>query len=275
MDQFKLLPARKAGRPISSAVAKVSFAVFFLAGAEPALATFKCVDDKGVTHYGDPLPPQCSTKAITELSKQGTVKAKIDRPLTPDEIKAKRDEEERLKDEKRKDAEQQRKDRALLATYGAEKEIDLLRDRAMEQVTARWNNADQRVKELDARIAKLDELLGNYKKSKNEPPAYMVQDLEQVKADKLMVQDSMKKMEDEKKTIAAQFDSDKQRWVALKTGKANLQAESKVVLPTRKAGERSTLICNGVEHTCRAGSMYTCRGVDSSGNPQVTLMPCK
>jgi hypothetical protein len=82
-------------------------------------------------------------------------------------------------------------------------------------------------------------------------------------------------MEEEKKVITAQFEVDKQRWLALKTGKANLQAESKVVMPVKKAGERSSLICNGVEHTCRAGSMYTCRGLDTNGNPQVTLMPCK
>jgi hypothetical protein len=270
MDQITLLPAKKVGWLMSSAMT-----AFFFAGVEPAFATFKCVDDKGVTHYGDPLPPQCSTKAITELSKQGTVKGKIDRPLTPEEIKAKKDDEERLKDEKRKDAEQQRKDRALLATYGAEKEIDVSRDRQLDQVTSRWNNADQRVKEMDARIAKMSELIDNYKKSKNEPPVYMVQDLEQAKQEKVAVLGSMKKMEEEKKVITAQFEVDKQRWLALKTGKANLQAESKVVMPVKKAGERSSLICNGVEHTCRAGSMYTCRGLDTNGNPQVTLMPCK
>lgn len=256
-------------------------AVFLVAGSGPLHATYKCVDDKGVTHYGDPLPAQCSTKAITELSKQGTVKGKIDRPLTPEEIKARQDDEVRLKDERRKDAEQQRKDRALIATYGAEKEIDVSRDRAVEQVTARWKNADARLKELDEKIAKLTSGMDFYKTGKSakgaaqEPPAYMKQDLEQTKVDRGAVADSMAKMEDEKKAITAQFDADKQRWKDLKSGKANLQAESKTYMPVKKAGDKSSLMCNGVEHSCRAGSMYTCRNVDSNGNLQVTLMPCK
>ena len=44
-----------------------------LIAAHPAVALYKCVDEKGVTHYGDIMPLQCAKKPVVEMSKQGSV----------------------------------------------------------------------------------------------------------------------------------------------------------------------------------------------------------
>ena len=215
--------------------------LLFLFAAAPLHAAFKCVDEKGVTHYGDPLPPQCSTKAFTELSNQGTVKGRMERPLTTEELKSRQEDEIRLKDDRRKEAEQLRRDRALIATYGAEKEIDFSRDRAVEQVKARLKSTEVRLKEMDEKIARLNERVEAIKAGKSaksdvtpEPPAHLKQELDQAKGDRAAIALSMTRMEDEMKVLTAQYDADKQRWKDLKSGKVVLQADPKTTSPQKR-----------------------------------------
>ena len=47
---------------------------------------FRCVDDKGVTHYGETMPAACEKKDVTEISKQGRTIRKLDAPLTPEQV---------------------------------------------------------------------------------------------------------------------------------------------------------------------------------------------
>lgn len=246
-----------------------------------AQGIMKCVDEKGVTHYGDPLPPQCAKKEIKQLSDQGLVKKTLERPLTPEEIKAKEEDAIKRKDEVRREAEQQRRDRALVATYGAEKEFDVSRDKALDVINARYKTAESRLKELDEQMKKLDGEMEFYQAGKSksgkgkEAPQALTENVARTKRDKDVTAESLKRMDEEKKTIIAQFEADKQRWKDLKTGKANLKAEEKTYLPVKKAGERGTVICNNVEHTCRAGYLYACRGTDGSGNPSISMLTCK
>ena len=53
-------------------------AALLVFSAMPAHALYKCQDEKGVTHYGDTMPPQCAKKAITEMSGQGSVVKKYE-----------------------------------------------------------------------------------------------------------------------------------------------------------------------------------------------------
>ena len=46
-----------------------AFALAMIAAA-PVHALYKCVDEKGVTHYGDVMPWQCEKKPVVEMSKQ-------------------------------------------------------------------------------------------------------------------------------------------------------------------------------------------------------------
>ena len=247
-----------------------------------AQSIMKCVDEKGVTHYGNPLPPQCAKTEVKELSGQGTIKKTLDRPLTAEEIKAREDEANRTKDQRRKDEDQQRRDRALLATYGAEKEFDVSRDRALDVINNRQKTAENRLRDLDDQLKKLEAEMEFYKDGKGkgskgkEAPAPLLASVERNKKDRDNTQEIMTRMEEERKGLAAQFESDKQRWKDLKSGKAVLKAKDNVVSNTvRKAGERGKLICNNVEHTCFMGQIYFCREVDSTGRLRISYPECR
>lgn len=194
-------------------------------------STFKCVDDKGTTHYGDTMPPQCADKPFKEISGQGTVTKVHEGPLTPEQIKAREEELAKKVEEEKRQAEQKRKDAALLATYASEKEFDIFRDRTIEQINVRWNTASQRSKEIDTRLAKLNSEMEFYQEGKskknttNEAPAQLVNELARTQNERKVVEDAMKKMQEEIKEINAKFDNDKARWKELKLTPAQLRKQ--------------------------------------------------
>jgi hypothetical protein len=94
---------------------------------------YKWVDDKGETHYDEVVPPEYANKDKVQFNDKGRV------------IKEKQDEGEGNSlegktAEQKAVIEQRRKDKALLNTYSNEKEIDLARDRNLQQVEARINS---------------------------------------------------------------------------------------------------------------------------------------
>ena len=58
-------------------------------------ATYKWVDEKGVVHYTDKIPPEAVNKGNVELDKQGVPVKRNDPALTPEQRRAREVEEER------------------------------------------------------------------------------------------------------------------------------------------------------------------------------------
>jgi hypothetical protein len=76
------------------------------------------------------------------LDKQGRQVKKIDPPLTPKQIKAKSDDEERARALAKAKDEQARKDRALMQSYTSESEIDIARNRAISTLESQIKSAE-------------------------------------------------------------------------------------------------------------------------------------
>ena len=97
----------------------LSFIAAFIAFASPVNAKIlKWVDSKGVTHYGDKLPPQEAGRDNSVLSDQGIVVKKNDSSAI-----------DRTKKIDKQLVEQNRRDNALLGSYNSEEEIELARNR--------------------------------------------------------------------------------------------------------------------------------------------------
>jgi len=100
---------------------------FGAAGLLPLLAhgqIYTCKDGAGRTVTGDHPMPECADRRIVELSKAGVVKREIPAPLTAEQRR-----QQDILDEKRRAeaaAEEQRRqqDRALLARYRSEADIE-------------------------------------------------------------------------------------------------------------------------------------------------------
>ena len=91
---------------------------------------YKWVDDKGATHYDEVVPPEYANKNQVQFSDKGR---EIKMKDAPKNATGKNSVTDQLT------IDQQRRDKALVNTYSNEKEIDLARDRNLQQVEARIN----------------------------------------------------------------------------------------------------------------------------------------
>ena len=201
--------------------------------APAAGATFKCVDEKGVTHIGDTPPEACAAVMMQEVSRSGAILRNIEPTPTGEQIRIKREGEERRKEAEKAALEQKRKDTALLNSFSNEREFDVTRDRNIEPLTLRIKNAHERMQAVDKRAQELEEEMEFYKAGKSKTvtsksgtkqreapvaPVVLVQELDRLKKEKANLEKTVVSSEQEIEQLKAKFDTDKKRWVALKAG---------------------------------------------------------
>jgi len=207
---------------------RASLAAAILAGAValaplPGAATmYKWVDDKGVVHYSDKMPPEAVNKGSTQLSPQGIPVKKVDPAATPEAVKAREAEQERQKEAARQQEEQARRDRALLDSYTTEADIDLARARAVKTVEDALQSAASYRTQLQKRKVALLERKASYG-GKPVPPD-IDRDLAAIDAelarDAGLATQKAKQLEE----IKARYDADKARWRQLNGGGAGASA---------------------------------------------------
>jgi len=100
---------------------------------------YKWVDDKGITHYGEVIPPEYANKDRDSLNKSGMLDKKVEK-INPDAVRAKAEIEKQRQIDNKVAIEQKRRDAALLNTYSNEKEIDQARDRSLVLINARLDS---------------------------------------------------------------------------------------------------------------------------------------
>lgn len=184
----------------------------------PAAAKmYKWVDDKGVTHYGETIPPEYAHRDREELNKAGRVVEKKE-VLTPEERHARELEDIRKREDEEAALEQKRRDKALLNTYSNVKEIDLTRDRSLQQVEARINSIGSQLKMAEDNLKALQKEADGYTKANRNIHVSLQEDLKESQARLTKLQQDMEKSRAEKAAVEARFNADKARYREL-TGK--------------------------------------------------------
>jgi hypothetical protein len=184
----------------------------------PAAAKmYKWVDDQGVTHYGETIPPEYANKDREELNKSGRV-IKTDEVLTPEKRAAKEKEDAKKREAEKAAAEQNRRDQTLLSTYNSVKEIELARKRNMQQLESRINIINSYISSANNDLLTLQKEADDLTKRNKEIPASLKEDLQQtqIRLDKL--NKDLEKPQADKKALDARYDADKARFIEL-TGK--------------------------------------------------------
>lgn len=185
-------------------------------------ATFKCTDEKGVTHYGDTMPPQCAKTPVLEVQKSGSTVKKYDAQLTPEQVRAKQDEDKRKAEEVKAAAEAKRKDLALLNTYSSERDFEIAKRRNVEPIEARIKSAQDRTVTVDKRVKELENEMEFYTSGKSKsakerkPPIQLVTDLERVRNEKAALVTSIQRYEKEIEQVKARYETDRKRWMELR-----------------------------------------------------------
>ena len=182
-------------------IAGIVLCAAFSSSAEAKL--YKWVDDNGVTHYSSTIPPKYANRNRVQLNdqgrevKDGDKKAGKGGPPTPEEQAA---------------IDQRRKDKALLDTYSNESEIDLARDRNLQQANARINSINIRLKAAQSNLAGHQKESDGLTKAGKKIPASLQSDLsdDQDKIDRL--QDQLNQAQKDADAIKARYDADKVRY---------------------------------------------------------------
>ena len=199
--------------------------------AAPAHATtYKWVDEKGVVHYTDKIPPEALNKGNVELNKQGLPIKKTDPALTPEQHKARAVEEARAQQIAKDRELVERRDRALLATYTTEGEIDLARNRAVSTIDAQVQSATAYSATLNKRKVDLD----GKKAALGDKPIPPVLEREAANiSDELAKQaDLIAAKQKEIIIVTARYDADKKRWKELRAATEAAVNGSTNVMPT-------------------------------------------
>ena len=189
-----------------------------LAFSFPAAAKlYKWVDGHGVTHYGETIPPEYANKGREELNKSGRV-IKKEEVLTPEGIAAKKEAEAKKRIDEKNELERKRHDQTLTNTYSNSKEIDLARNRSLQQVDARINSVNAQFRIARDNLLGLQKEAEGYTKAKKPIPTSLQEDLEETQTRQDKIQQTLDKLNAEKASVEARYDADKVRYQEL-TGK--------------------------------------------------------
>jgi hypothetical protein len=198
----------------ATAVAASLVAAFALAGTARA-ATYKWVDEKGVIHYTDKIPPEAVNKGSTVLDKQARPTRRIDPALTPEQRLKHEAEEEQKRIAAKAQEEIARRDRALVSSYTNEVEIDLARSRALATIDAQLESSHAYVASLDKRKVQLDKrraALGDAP-----VPQALERELEGNLSELAKTAALIEQKRKERTAAVARYDADKARWRELKS----------------------------------------------------------
>lgn len=184
----------------------------------PATAKlYKWVDDKGTTHYGETIPPEYANKDRTELNKSGRAIKKIEVP-TPAERQAQGQADAKKRADEKSALERKRRDMTLTSTYSNSKEIDLARNRNLQQVNARINNNNSQLKLANDNLLGLQKESEGYTRANKPIPKDLQDDIKESQARVDKLQQNLEKSLAEKAAVEARYDADKARYQEL-TGK--------------------------------------------------------
>ena len=198
-------------------------AIVALLFAPMAGAAYKCVDETGKTQIGDTPPAGCAKVVMYEVTTTGRVLRKIEPTPTPEQLKVLEEEQRRKREADKIAAEHHRRDMALLATFTSEKEFDVARDRNIEPLNGRINAAQERIKEIDQRLAKLRQDMDFYRSGgkggqEREVPKFMVAEQDRLTRERQSLEASIGANRKEIEAQRERFEADKKRWVELRSG---------------------------------------------------------
>lgn len=179
--------------------------------------TYRCSGADGKKYYGSTIPMHCMGRLVEQLNAQGLVVRRID---PEGEEKAREAKEAAAAKQREEDAakrEESRRNRALLATYTSERDIEDARLRALADNEQAVKELEGRISELKKRRAGYDKELEFYrdKKGSSKPPAKLSEDISNADMDLKAQEDLLAAKKKDVQVINAKYDEDKKRYTQL------------------------------------------------------------
>src|SRR6266481_1945535 len=176
---------------------------------------YRWVDEHGVVHYGDSIPPQYVEKERAVLNSQGVVISHTEAQKTPEQLAADARTQQELTKRRQHDS-------FLVTTYTSVKDIEALRDVRLDQLKGQRAAAEQYTESLRTRLATLQTRALSFQPYSSRPDARrMPDDLAENlvrTVNELNAQGhELAVKTQEETTLRAQFQADIERYRALHT----------------------------------------------------------
>jgi hypothetical protein len=187
------------------------------AQAQTSPVTYRCTGTDGKRYYGNTIPMQCIGRVVEQLNAQGLVIRRIDPEGEEKAREAKAASAAKAKEVEAATREENRRNRALLATYTSERDIDDARTRALQDNRGVVQQVESKIDTLKKRRAGYDKELEFYqdKKGNTKPPAKLLEDIDGVAVDLRVQEELLAVKKKEVETINAKYDQDKKRYLQL------------------------------------------------------------
>jgi hypothetical protein len=188
----------------------------FSAGTTPSNGRklYKWVDEQGVTHFGDHIPPEYASQEQHIVNSLGVETERIEAQRTPEQMAA--------EEKKKFEAEQKaNRDKNLLNTYVSVSEIERLRDQRLALLSDQIKVTGQFLEILNGRMKKLRVTSQRFRPYSNDPKApsmsdQVAEDLVHVDNDIHTQEENLREKRSEEATMSKQFESDIARFKELK-----------------------------------------------------------
>jgi len=178
---------------------------------------YKWVDDKGVTHYGEVIPPEYADKERDSLRKSGLLEKRPEK-VDPASIRAKEEAELKRKIDSQAAVEQQRRDSAMLNTYSNEKEIDLALERSLVLINARIESNKMLLKSSQETLDGHKKEVDTRTKRGQKIPQSLTNDITRTETRVAKYTAELSKSEEELTTVKMRFENEKTLYRKLKSG---------------------------------------------------------
>lgn len=183
-------------------------------GSQTGRKLYKWVDEQGLVHYGDSVPPEYATQEQHIINGQGVEIAHLDAQKTPEQLAA--------EDQKKAAAiEQEHRDQNLLNTYVSLQEIERLRDQRLALLADQMRLTNQFIDMANGRLKKIESVLGKFKPYSDDPnappmPDQVADDLVHIGTELHTQEQNLHEKQTEEATMRAQFEADLARFKQLK-----------------------------------------------------------
>ena len=190
-------------------------ALLLLAPLVAAAQSYRCTAKDGKRYYGQIIPSECVGLPVERLNAQGMVIGRIDPEGNEKERLAKEAAEAKKRENEAAQREAARRNRALLATYTSERDIEEARQRALAANSKQVKEAEERIAEIRKRQTAFQKELEFYN-GKNKPPAKLLEDITMAENDLKLQQEALEAKKREVEGINAKYDEDKKRYAEIK-----------------------------------------------------------
>ncbi|MCC5861010.1 MAG: DUF4124 domain-containing protein [Gammaproteobacteria bacterium] len=178
-------------------------------GLLAANPTYRWVDDQGVVHYGDRIPPEYADQRSDVLNRHGVAVGSREGVRTAEAREA----EAREAEARAERNAQQRRDRVLLDTYLSVEEIRMLRDRRLEMLQAQLDVTASTLERLYQQLHDLEMIAAEYRPYNDDPeaeriPEDLARDLAAVQGSVLDYERTLDQGREEQLRLMDRFEAD-------------------------------------------------------------------